>query len=99
MNDINAAASGSKKTTAGRAAWTLLFIAWAFFLIPIPGLGWIGWMLNLVAFILAIVALSQAGVKAGIWQLLASLIVSPIVYWAIGLPLMANLMLHGMAHH
>ncbi len=99
MNEIDTAVSGSKTTTAGRAAWTLLIIAWAFFLIPIPGLGWLGWVLNFVAFILAIVALSQGGVKAGLWQLLASLIVSPIVYWVIGLPLMADLLVHGIGHH
>lgn len=98
MNEIDTSVSGAKMTAAGRAASTLLFIAWAFFLIPIPGLGWIGWALNFVAFILAIVALSQGGVKAGLWQLLASLIVSPIVYWLIGLPLMPDLLVHGMVH-
>jgi len=99
MSEIDAAVSGSKNTAAGRAAWTLLLIAWLFFIVPIPGLGWIGWVLNLVAFILAIVALGQGGTKAGIWQLLASLIVSPIVYWVIGLPLMADFIMHGMTHH
>ena len=42
MNEIDTSVSGAKMTAAGRAASTLLFIAWAFFLIPIPGLGWIG---------------------------------------------------------
>jgi hypothetical protein len=79
MSEIDATVSDSKSTTSGRAAWTLLIIAWAFFIIPIPGLGWIGWVLNLVAFILAIVALSQGGVKAGIWQLLASLIADSLL--------------------
>ena len=67
--------------TAGRAAWICLVIAWVTFLAPIPGIGvFIGWPLNLVAFILAIVAMSKLGAGAGIWPLLASLIVSPVVY-------------------
>lgn len=98
MSQDEAILSASNKSTPGRAAWILLVIAWVLFIVPFPGLGWIGWVLNLVAFILSIVALSQAGVNAGLWQLLASLIVSPIVYWAIGIPLMATLIAHGMAH-
>lgn len=91
MNEINTALATSKRTTSGRAAWILLVTAWILFLIPFPGLGVVGWILNFVAFILAIVALSQGGVKAGIWQLLAAIMVSPIVYWLIGIPLMADL--------
>lgn len=68
--------------TAGRAAWICLLIAWATFLVPVPGIGvFVGWPINLVAFILAIVAMSKFGASAGIWQLLASLVVSPIVYF------------------
>lgn len=96
MNNIETTLSASKKTTSGRAAWILLVIAWIAFLIPLPGLGVVGWVLNFVAFILAIVALSQGGTKAGIWQLLAAIIVSPIVYWFIGIPLMAGLVLHSV---
>ncbi|MGH8049058.1 MAG: OB-fold protein [Arenimonas sp.] len=67
---------------AKNAAWTCLAIAWLCFLVPLPGLGlFIGWPLNLVAFILAIVAMSKGGAMAGIWQLLLSLIGSPIVYF------------------
>lgn len=96
MNNIETTLSASKKTTSGRAAWILLVIAWTAFLIPLPGLGVVGWVLNFVAFILAIVALSQGGTKAGIWQLLAAIIVSSIVYWFIGIPLMAGLVLHSV---
>jgi hypothetical protein len=72
---------GERDNTAGRAAWICLAIAWFTFIVPIPGIGlFIGWPLNLVAFILAIVAMSKLGAGAGIWQLLASLIASPIVY-------------------
>lgn len=78
--------------SAGRAAWICLAIAWVTFIVPVPGLGlFIGWPLNLVAFILAIVAMSKLGAGAGIWQLLASLLVSPVVYF-IGLAVFAGLL-------
>jgi|HigsolmetaAR203D_1030402.scaffolds.fasta_scaffold01222_16 hypothetical protein len=71
------------KNTAGRAAWVCLIIAWVAFIVPIPFAGvFVGWPLNLVAFVLAIVAMVQRGARAGLWQLLASLIVSPIIYFA-----------------
>lgn len=80
----------SKPNLAGRAAWICLAIAWLMFLVPIPGLGmFIGWPLNLVAFILAIVAMSNNGALAGLWQLLSSLILSPIVFF-IGLAVFAG---------
>jgi len=76
-------------SSASKAAWICLAIAWACFVLPIPGIGlFIGWPLNLVAFILAIVAMAKRGATAGLWQLLASLVVSPIVYF-IGLAIMA----------
>ena len=69
--------------TAGRAAWICLAIAWVTFIVPFPGIGlFIGWPLNLVGFILAIVAMSKHGATAGLWQLLASLIASPVVYFS-----------------
>jgi len=82
----------STPNTAGRAAWVCLAIAWVTFLVPLPGVGlFIGWPLNLVAFILAIVAMSKRGTFAGLWQLLASLIASPIVY-VIGMAIFAGTM-------
>lgn len=87
-------ASVASANVAGRAAWICLIIAWVLFIIPFPGLGFVGWAVNLVAFILAIVAMAKGGAKAGIWQLLASLIVSPIVYWVIGMGVMAVLIGH-----
>lgn len=76
--------------TAGQAAWICLAIAWVTFIVPFPGIGFfIGWPLNLVAFILAIVAMSKLGAGAGLWQLLASLIASPVVYF-IGLAVFAG---------
>ena len=50
----------------------------------------IGWPLNLVAFILAIVAMSTRGASAGLWPLLASLILSPIIYF-IGIAILAGM--------
>ncbi len=59
----------------------MLGIAWLCFLIPFPGLGLIlGWPLNLVAFILAVVAMAKGGAGKGIAQLLLSLVASPLVY-------------------
>ena len=72
---------GTGANTAGRAAWVLLIIAWVAFLVPLPGTGlFVGWPANLVAFVLSIVAIAQRGTKAGIFQLLSSLVVSPFVY-------------------
>jgi pyruvate/2-oxoglutarate dehydrogenase complex dihydrolipoamide acyltransferase (E2) component len=89
MTAITGGTSDASKTTA-RAAWICLAIAWLCFLLPAPGIGiFIGWPLNLVAFILAIVAMAKGGTMKGLWQLLASLIASPIVYF-IGLAVLAG---------
>ncbi|KGQ19311.1 hypothetical protein LF41_2959 [Lysobacter dokdonensis DS-58] len=66
--------------TAAKAAWICLVIAWVTFLLPVPFIGMLGWALNLVAFILAIVAMNKGGAMSGLFQLLASLLVSPFVY-------------------
>lgn len=88
--NISVNGAAQQDNSAGRAAWICLAIAWLTFLVPIPGPGlFIGWPINFVAFILAIVAMSKLGAGAGIWQLLASLIASPIVYFA-GLAVMAG---------
>lgn len=77
-------------SAAPKAAWICLVIAWVCFLVPIPGIGiFVGWPLNLAAFILAIVAMAKRGAMGGILQLLASLIVSPIFYF-IGLAVLAG---------
>lgn len=90
---LNAVADTTVQASpAGKAAWITLAIAWLCFLIPFPGLGlFLGWPLNLVAFILAIVAMSKGGAKKGLFQLLGSLIVSPVVYF-IGLAIFAGTM-------
>lgn len=90
MNAV--ATSEPTSNTAGRAAWVCLAIAWLCFLLPLPGIGlFIGWPLNLVAFILAITAMSKRGTGAGLVPLLASLIASPVVYF-IGLAVLAGTM-------
>lgn len=74
-----------------KSGWVLLVIAWVLFLVPVPGLGIVGWVLNFVAFIIAIVVLSKGRTGPGIAQLLCSLLASPIVYF-IGLGVMMNAM-------
>lgn len=65
-----------------KATWICLVIAWVLFLVPVPGLGMFGgWPLNLVAFILAIVVMTRGKVVPGLIPLLASVIISPIVYF------------------
>lgn len=72
-----------------KATWICLVIAWVLFLVPVPGLGMFGgWPLNLVAFILAIVVMTRGKVVGGLIPLLASLIVSPIIYF-VGLTIFA----------
>lgn len=88
-NVMNAVAA-TAPSAAPKAAWVCLAIAWICFVLPIPGLGlFVGWPLNLVAFILAIVAMSKRGAMAGLFQLLSSLVVSPIVYF-VGLAILAG---------
>jgi hypothetical protein len=71
-----------------KAGWTCLFAAWALFLIPIPGIGLIGWALNLAAFIISIIVMVKGRVGAGVAQMVCSLAVSPVVYfmglWILG---------------
>lgn len=72
-----------------KAAWISLAVVWLCFLLPIPGIGlFIGWPLNLVAFIIAIVVMTKGRTTQGLMQLLASLVISPIIYF-IGLAIMA----------
>ncbi|WP_448482881.1 OB-fold protein [Pseudoxanthomonas mexicana] len=70
------------RTAPVKATWICLIIAWVLFLIPLPGAGlFVGWPLNLVAFILAIVVMTRGKTAGGLIPLLASIIVSPIVYF------------------
>lgn len=70
------------KTAPVKATWITLVLAWVLFLIPIPGLGlFVGWTLNLVAFILAIVVMVRGRTAGGLIPLLGSVMVSPLVYF------------------
>ena len=88
MNATSEAAQPHKSAPV-KATWVCLIVAWVLFLIPIPGAGlFVGWPLNLVAFILAIVVMARGYTGKGLVPLLASLVVSPIVYF-IGIAVLA----------
>ena len=77
-----------QKTAPVAAGWVLVAVAWLCFLIPFPGLGIFGWVLNFVAFIIAIVVIAKGRTLPGIVQIAATVIASPIVYF-IGLAIFA----------
>jgi hypothetical protein len=86
------------KTAPIKATWICLGIAWLLFLIPVPGLGmFVGWPLNLVAFILAIVVMTRGKTAGGLIPLLASIVVSPIIYF-IGLAIFGAALSAGDAY-
>ncbi len=72
-----------------KAGWICLIVAWVLFLIPIPGLGIIGWALNLAAFIISIIVMVKGRVGAGVVQMVCALTVSPIMYF-IGLGILGH---------
>ena len=63
-----------------KAGWICLVITWTLFIIPIPGLGLIGWAFNLAAFIVSIIVMVKGRVGAGVAQMVCSIAVSPIIY-------------------
>jgi len=85
---MNEAPKGDAPVTAG---WVLLGVTWLMFLVPIPGLGLLGWVVNLAAFIVAIIVMAKGEMAHGVIQLVCSLVVSPIVY-AIGLAIFVGTM-------
>ncbi|RPE74640.1 OB-fold protein [Vulcaniibacterium tengchongense] len=96
---MNATASinTTPRSAPVKATWVCLIVAWILFLLPLPGVGvFVGWPLNLVAFILAIVVMARGFTKQGLLPLLASLIVSPIVYF-IGLAVLGATAVGGTA--
>lgn len=65
-----------------KAGWIVLAVAWLCMLVPIPGLGlFLGWPLNLVAFIIGIVVIVKGSTGQGIAQIAASIIITPAVYF------------------
>jgi hypothetical protein len=74
-----------------KPTWICLIVAWVLFVVPFPGFGIVGWFINLAAFILAIVVMARGLTSKGLIPLLASIVVSPIIYFLIGVPLMVAL--------
>jgi predicted metal-binding membrane protein len=72
-----------------KAGWICLIVSWALFLIPVPGLGIIGWALNLAVFIISIIVMVKGRVAAGVVQMVCVFTVSPIVY-LIGLGILGH---------
>ena len=56
-------------------------MAWVLFLIPVPGIGVIGWALNVAAFIISIIVMVKGRVGAGVAQMVCVLVVSPLLYF------------------
>lgn len=81
-----------------RAGWICLVAAWALFLIPVPGLGMIGWALNLAAFIISIIVMVKGRIGAGVAQMVCSLAFSPLIYF-IGLGILGHFLLPGPRVH
>ncbi|OHV11183.1 hypothetical protein [Kushneria phosphatilytica] len=80
-----------------KATWIVMLVAWICFLVPVPGLGmFVGWPLNLVAFITAIVVITRGRTGAGITQIVCTLIVSPAIYF-IGLAIFSAMV--ASPHH
>lgn len=84
MSDVPTRIQGPVK-----AGWITLGVAWLCFLVPIPGLGILGWVLNLVAFIVAIVVITKGSSGIGILQVVLTVVASPIMYF-IGLAVFAG---------
>jgi hypothetical protein len=74
-----------------KAGWICLVVAWLLFLIPIPGLGLVGWAFNLAAFIVSIIVMVKGRVGAGVAQMVCSLVVSPLMY-VIGLGILGHVL-------
>lgn len=65
-----------------KAAVICLIIAWVFALLPIPFISMMGMIvMNVAAFILAIICMSKSAVKHGVGVLIGSLIGTPIMYF------------------
>lgn len=81
-NRMSSTELNQPKSAPIKATWICLVIAWVLFLVPVPGAGmFVGWPLNLVAFILAIVVMARGRTVPGLIPLISSLVVSPIVYF------------------
>ncbi|MGC2061429.1 MAG: hypothetical protein WA610_00510 [Thermodesulfovibrionales bacterium] len=80
------------------AGWICLGIAWALFIIPIPGIGIIGWALNLAAFVISIIVMVKGRVGAGVAQMVCALVISPVIYF-IGLGILGHFLFPAPSIH
>ncbi len=75
-------ATVTTNTAPVKAAIICLVVAWIFALLPIPFLSMMGMVvMNLVAFILAIICMSKNAVKHGAGVLIGTLVGTPIMYF------------------
>lgn len=81
--------SEPEKKSLAKAVWILLAVTWLLFLVPIPGLGIVGMVLNFVAFVVAIVVITRGETTKGIVQIVCTIIVSPVIYM-IGLAILGG---------
>jgi hypothetical protein len=88
-NQTATVAAPVTNTAPVKAAVICLILAWAFALLPIPFISMMGMIvMNIAAFILAIICMSKSAVKPGVGVLAGSLVGTPIMYF-IGLGLMS----------
>lgn len=81
-----------------KAGWICLIVAWALFIIPVPGLGMVGWAFNFAAFIISIIVMVKGRVGAGVAQMVSSLALSPVIYF-IGLGILGHFLFHRTEIH
>lgn len=81
-NQTTAIAAPAINTAPVKAAVICLILAWVFALLPIPFISMMGMIvMNIAAFILAIICMSKSAVKNGVGVLVGSLIGTPIMYF------------------
>jgi TPR repeat protein len=74
-------ASTTKASAPVRACWITLFIAWACFLIPIMGLGFVGAALASAASFISIIVMLKGQVGIGVIQFVLAVLFSPLLYF------------------
>lgn len=86
-------------TAPVKAAVICLVLAWVFALLPIPFISMMGMVvMNIAAFILAIICMSKSAVKPGVGVLAGSLVGTPIMYF-VGLGLMSVGVANALVDH
>lgn len=81
MENQTAAISASTSAPV-KAAVICLILAWIFALLPIPFISMMGMIvMNIVAFVLAVICLTKSAVKPGVGVLVGSLVGTPLMYF------------------